>query len=243
MMTVPPLTVTGIRKQFGTFTAVEDMTFSVKAGEVLGIIGPNGAGKSTTIKMILGLLTPDTGSIQLFGSTADDPKVRTRIGYMPETPSFYAKLTGRELLKYVGELFQLSPAFIKARSEELLELVGLNGAADRAIGGYSKGMTQRISLAQALMNDPELIFLDEPMDGLDPIGRIQMRQILLAIKERGAAIMFNSHVLSDVELMSDRVAIMDRGFLKRIDTVAKLIPKGKTLEDVFVKTVEDGHGA
>ncbi|HSI20553.1 MAG TPA: ABC transporter ATP-binding protein [Verrucomicrobiae bacterium] len=233
-----PLSVTKIRKTFGTFTAVKDMSFTVKPGEVVGIIGPNGAGKSTTIKMILGLLEPDSGTISLFGSTADDVAVRRRIGYMPETPSFYSKLTGRELLVYVGELFQLPRPIILERTDELLALVGLKDAADRQVGGYSKGMTQRICLAQALMNEPELIFLDEPMDGLDPIGRIRMREILLAIKKRGAAIVFNSHVLSDVELMSDRVAVMDKGELKAFDTVKKLIPKGKTLEDVFVSLVE-----
>jgi ABC-2 type transport system ATP-binding protein len=238
-----PLTVTKASKSFGDFTAVHPISFQVKAGEVLGIIGPNGAGKSTTIKMILGLLQPDSGSIKLFGSSAHNLEVRRRIGYMPESPSFYAKLTGRELLTYVGELFQLSKPEIKLRSTDLLQLVGLEDAADRAIGGYSKGMTQRICLAQALMNKPELIFLDEPMDGLDPIGRIRMREILLAIKKRGAAIVFNSHVLSDVELMSDTVAIMDHGKLKAYGSVKELIPKGKTLEDVFVRNVEVSHVA
>jgi ABC-2 type transport system ATP-binding protein len=237
MATVLPLSVSKIRKSFGDFTAVQDVSFTVKAGEVLGIVGPNGAGKSTTIKMILGLLEPDKGTVKLFGSTADDLSVRKRIGYMPETPAFYSKLTGRELMTYVGELFQLPKATIKERTEELLNLVGLKDAANRQVGGYSKGMTQRICLAQALMNEPELIFLDEPMDGLDPIGRIRMREILLAVKKRGAAIVFNSHVLSDVELMSDKVAIMDQGKLKAFDTVGKLIPKGKTLEDVFVKLI------
>lgn len=238
MATVLPLSVTKIRKTFGDFTAVHDMSFSVKPGEVVGIVGPNGAGKSTTIKMILGLLEPDKGQVKLFGSTADDLRVRQRIGYMPEAPSFYAKLTGRELMQYVGELFQMPKALIQQRTTELLKLVGLEDAASRQVGGYSKGMTQRICLAQALMNEPELIFLDEPMDGLDPIGRIRMREILLAVKKRGAAIVFNSHILSDVEIMSDRVAIMDKGKLKAFDTVKNLIPKGKTLEDIFVKYVD-----
>jgi ABC-2 type transport system ATP-binding protein len=233
-----PLTVTKASKSFGDFQAVQSISLKVNPGEVLGIVGPNGAGKSTTIKMILGLLQPDNGTISLFGSSSDDPEVRRRIGYMPESPSFYAKLTGRELLAYVGELFQLPKEVIRERTEDLLNLVGLEEAADRAIGGYSKGMTQRICLAQALINEPELIFLDEPMDGLDPLGRIRMREILLAVKKRGAAIVFNSHILSDVELMSDTVAIMDRGQLKAYDSVKKLIPKGKTLEDVFIKHVE-----
>lgn len=241
MATPLPLSVSHLQKDFGSFRAVRDVSFEVKAGEVVGIVGPNGAGKSTTIKMVLGLLVPDKGSVSLFGSTIDDLAVRRRLGYMPETPSFYAKLTGRELLHYVGELFAMSKADIAARTTELLELVGLADAADRQVGGYSKGMTQRICLAQAIMNKPDLIFLDEPMDGLDPIGRIQMRNIFMAIKKQGAAIVFNSHILSDVELMSDRVAIMDQGQLKALGSVAKLIPKGKTLEDVFVNHVSANH--
>jgi ABC-2 type transport system ATP-binding protein len=149
MATVLPLSVTKIRKSFGSFTAVHDISFTVKPGEVLGIVGPNGAGKSTTIKMILGLLEPDKGKISIFGSTADDISVRRRIGYMPETPVFYAKLTGRELLTYVGELFQLPRDVVQERTEELLTLVGLKDASNRQVGGYSKGMTQRICLAQA----------------------------------------------------------------------------------------------
>jgi ABC-2 type transport system ATP-binding protein len=233
-----PLQVTEIRKSFGSFKAVQGISFSVHAGEVLGIVGPNGAGKTTTIKTILGLLQPDKGSIELFGSTIDDMEVRRRIGYMPETPSFYANLTGRELLTYVGELFQMAPKEITARSNELLDLVGLSKAADRHLGGYSKGMLQRICLAQALINTPDLIFLDEPMDGLDPIGRIRMKEILLEVKQRGAAIVFNSHILSDVEIMSDRIAIMDHGTILRLETVSKLIPASKTLEQVFIETVE-----
>ncbi|MBU6389511.1 ABC transporter ATP-binding protein [Patescibacteria group bacterium] len=233
-----PLVVEDIRKQFGQFQAVKGISFQVSPGEVVGIVGPNGAGKTTTIKLILGLLQPNSGRITVFGQNIDRSSVRERIGYMPETPSFYAHLAGRELLLFVGELFGLGKTIRRERSEELLERVGLTAAANRQLGDYSKGMLQRICLAQALMNKPELLFLDEPLDGLDPIGRVRMKEVLLEIKRTGTAIVLNSHILSDVEIMSDRIAIMDHGRLLALDTVKKLIPSGKTLEEVFIKTVE-----
>lgn len=236
-----PLVVDSISKQFGDFTAVHNLSFEVATGEVLGIVGPNGAGKTTTIKMILGLLNPDKGSISLFGGSIQDVALKRRIGYMPETPSFYAHLTGRELLSFVADLFGLSKTEKIERSQNLLARVGLSEAADRQLKGYSKGMLQRICLAQALINQPEILFLDEPLDGLDPIGRIRMKEVLLEIKEQGTAIVLNSHILSDVEVMSDRIAIIDRGSLLKLETVQKLIPAGQTLEQVFIKTVE-AHG-
>jgi ABC-2 type transport system ATP-binding protein len=207
-------------------------------GEVLGIVGPNGAGKTTTVKMVLGLLIPDKGRITLFGKGIDATGTRNRIGYMPETPSFYAHLTGRELLSFVGELFGLSRTEIKKRTDELLEQVGLSEAGNRQLGTYSKGMLQRICLAQALINHPQLLFLDEPLDGLDPIGRIRMKEVLLEVRKSGTAIVLNSHILSDVEVMSDRIAIMDRGKMLRVEPVTKLIPKGKTLEQVFIEIIQ-----
>ncbi len=233
-----PLVVSNLKKSFGRVQAVRDVSFSVEAGEVLGIVGPNGAGKSTTIKMILGLLEPTSGSVSLFGSTIADTKVRSRIGYMPETPSFYNHLSGAELLRVAGTLFSIPKAELATRSQELIELVGLSEAAHRPLREYSKGMLQRICLAQALINQPEIIFLDEPMDGLDPIGRIRMKETLLEIRSKGTAVVFNSHILSDVAAISDRIAIMDHGMILKLDSVSKLIPKDKTLEDVFIKTVE-----
>ncbi len=233
-----PLVVTNLKKSFGKVKAVRDISFSVDAGEVLGIVGPNGAGKSTTIKMILGLLEPTSGSVELFGKKISDASVRTRIGYMPETPSFYNHLSGYELLQVAGTLFSLSKAEVKRRSADLVEMVGLSDSAHRPLREYSKGMLQRICLAQALINQPDIIFLDEPMDGLDPIGRIRMKETLLEIRSKGTAVVFNSHILSDVAAISDRIAIMDHGTLLKLDTVTNLIPKGKTLEEVFIKTVE-----
>jgi len=233
-----PLIVKNLRKTFDRHVAVADLSFSVKKGEVLGIVGPNGAGKTTTIKMILGLLQPDKGEVEMFGKPSGDLSTRNRIGYMPETPSFYAHLTGKEILEFVGELFLLPPAVIKERSAKLLKDMGLHDAANRPLHGHSKGMLQRICLAQALMNEPDLLFLDEPLDGLDPIGRIRMKEVLLEVKKKGTAIVLNSHILSDVEVMSDRIAIMDRGTILSLESVDKLIPKGKSLEDVFIEKVE-----
>lgn len=232
-----PLTVQSITKCFGSVKAVTNLSFNVESSEVVGIIGPNGAGKTTTIKMILGLLQPDQGEIRLFGKQIDDPAVRQRVGYMPESPTFYSNLTGRELLGYVGELFGMGKADKAARSKALLERVGLEDAGSRQLKTYSKGMLQRICLAQALVNSPELLFLDEPLDGLDPLGRIQMKEILLELKAAGTSVVFNSHILSDVEAVSDRIAIMDNGKLLTLERTSTLVPKNKTLEDVFIATI------
>lgn len=236
----PVLEVNNIEKHFDSFAAVRGISFSVQLGEVLGIVGPNGAGKTTTIKIILGLLEADSGSIKVLGQSIDSPKIRQRIGYMPETPLFYSHLTGRELLQLVGSLFQLPRLTIRQRADNLLGKVGLTEAANRPLREYSKGMLQRINLAQAIINEPELLFLDEPMDGLDPIGRIQMKELLLEIKVGGTAIVFSSHILSDVEVMSDQIAIMDKGKILRITSTEKLVPKNKSLEEVFLETIGVG---
>lgn len=238
-----PLQVVSLEKQFGKTKAVCGISFSLEKGEVLGVVGPNGAGKTTTIKLILGLLQQDRGEISLFGSTIQDPAVKQKIGYMPETPHFYNHLTGRELLIFAGELFGLKGLSLKARVRELLSLVGLEKAANRQLLGYSKGMLQRIGLAQALVNKPELLFLDEPMDGLDPIGRIEMKEILLQIRAEGTAIIFNSHILADVAAISDKIAIMNQGELLKLEPVNQLIPKGKSLEDVFIEVIKVAHTA
>lgn len=237
MHTTPALTVEGIKKQFEAVEAVKEVSFSVEPGQVLGIVGPNGAGKTTTIKMILGLLQPDKGTIKLFGEPNTANGVRQRIGYMPENPSFYNHLTGRELITFAGELFGMEKQQLKKRADELLKLVGLQKAGDRHLSGYSKGMLQRVCLAQALVNKPEILFLDEPLDGLDPLGRIQMREILQNVKSEGTAIILNSHILSDVAAVSDTIAVMYEGKLIAHGSVEKLVPHGQTLEDVFLKLI------
>jgi ABC-2 type transport system ATP-binding protein len=211
------LEVEGLRKVFhiGFFRkrveAVNGASFSVKRGEIFGLLGPNGAGKTTTIKAILRLIFPTEGEIRLFGRSADDREAAKRVGYMPENPYIYQYLRPLEFLDLCGRLVGLSKTDRRARSEAMIDKVGLRHAVDRPIGKFSKGMMQRIGLAQALLHDPELLILDEPMSGLDPIGRKEVRDLLLEQRERGKTLLFTSHILTDVEELCDRVVIMQRG--------------------------------
>ncbi len=211
------LEVLGLRKVFhiGFFRkrveAVNGTSFNVKRGEIFGLLGPNGAGKTTTIKAILRLIFPTEGEIRLFGRSADDREAAKRVGYMPENPYIYQYLKPLEFLDLCGRLVGLSATDRRVRSEAMIDKVGLRHAVDRPIGKFSKGMMQRIGLAQALLHDPELLILDEPMSGLDPIGRKEVRDLLLEQRERGKTLLFTSHILSDVEELCDRVVIMQRG--------------------------------
>ena len=211
------LEVEGLRKVFhiGFFRkrveAVNGTSFNVKRGEIFGLLGPNGAGKTTTIKAILRLIFPTEGEIRLFGRSADDREAAKRVGYMPENPYIYQYLKPLEFLDLCGRLVGLSKADRLTRSEAMIDKVGLRHAVDRPIGKFSKGMMQRIGLAQALLHDPELLILDEPMSGLDPIGRKEVRDLLLEQRERGKTLLFTSHILSDVEELCDRVVIMQQG--------------------------------
>lgn len=211
------LEVKGLRKTFhiGFFRkrvdAVRGTSFSVKRGEIFGLLGPNGAGKTTTIKSILRLIFPTEGEIRIFGRSADDREATKRVGYMPENPYVYQYLKPLEFLDLCGRLVGLPKRERRDRSEEMIDKVGLRHAVDRPIGKFSKGMMQRIGLAQALLHDPELLVLDEPMSGLDPIGRKEVRDLLLEQRERGKTLLFTSHILSDVELLCDRVVIMQQG--------------------------------
>jgi ABC-2 type transport system ATP-binding protein len=211
------LEVEGFRKTFhiGFFRkrveAVKGISFSVTKGEIFGLLGPNGAGKTTTIKAILRLIFPTEGEIRLFGRAAEDREAAMRVGYMPENPYVYQYLKPLEFLDLCGRLVGIPKADRRIRSEEMIDKVGLRHAADRPIGKFSKGMMQRIGLAQALLHDPELLILDEPMSGLDPIGRKEVRDLLIEQREHGKTLLFTSHILSDVELLCDRVVIMQRG--------------------------------
>ena len=223
------LEVKGLRKVFriGFFRkrveAVKNASFSVRRGEIFGLLGPNGAGKTTTIKSILRLIFPSEGEIRIFGRPAGDREAAKRVGYMPENPYVYQYLKPLEFLDLCGRLTGMPKVERRERSEAMVDKVGLRHAVDRPIGKFSKGMMQRVGLAQALLHDPELLVLDEPMSGLDPIGRKEVRDVLLEQRARGKTLLFTSHILSDVELLCDRVVIMQRGEITSEGQVSDLL--------------------
>src|SRR5579884_2615202 len=200
-----------LRKVFGDKVAVRNLTLQVPRGEVFGFLGPNGAGKSTSVKMLLGLVAPTSGTATILGRPAGDVKARAKVGFLPEHFRFYDWLTPEELLRLHGRLYSISPADLRQRIPGLLDLVGLTPHRDKCLREFSKGMLQRIGLAQALLNDPDLIFLDEPTSGLDPLGRRLVRDIIKSQRERGAAVLLNSHLLGEVEATCDRVAFIRDG--------------------------------
>ncbi|MEW6716159.1 MAG: ABC transporter ATP-binding protein [Chloroflexota bacterium] len=200
-----------LQKVYGDVVAVKDLSLQIEPGEVFGFLGPNGAGKTTAVKMLLGLITPTAGEGRLLGATLGDRLTRARIGFLPEHLRFHDWLTASEFLTFHASLYSMSPLQIKNRVQELLELVGLRPHANKALHAFSKGMLQRIGLAQALLNEPELVLLDEPTSGLDPVGRRLVRDIIRQLRERGATVFLNSHFLSEVEITCDRVAFIKNG--------------------------------
>jgi len=203
----------GLRKQFGTTVAVSDLSLQVREGEVFGFLGPNGAGKTTAIKMLLALVEPTAGTGRVLDAPLGDRAARARIGFLPEHFRFHDTLTATELLRFHGRLYGLRGGSLDARIDRLLTRVDLVDAADRPLRGYSKGMLQRAGLAQALLNDPHLVFLDEPTSGLDPLGRLLVRGIIDELRAGGATVFLNSHLLGEVEATCDRVAFVKRGRL------------------------------
>lgn len=191
--------------------AVRDVSVSLRAGESMGYLGPNGSGKTTSIKCLLGLIQPSGGEIRLFGRPASDPMARARVGYLPEAPYFYDYLTPIEVLDYVGKLYGMAPRDRSRRSTELLGRVGLDHAARRPLRGFSKGMLQRVGIAQSLLADPDLLVWDEPLSGLDPVGRKEVRELMASLRAEGKSLFFSSHVLTDIEALCDTVCILDRG--------------------------------
>jgi ABC-2 type transport system ATP-binding protein len=202
--------------------AVDHVSITVRPGEVFGLLGPNGSGKSTTIKLLLGLLEPTAGGCAIFGVPSGQVEARRDVGYLPEAPNFYRFLTGRELVAFYGRMCGLAGADLRSRVDDVVALVGLAGAADRRVGTYSKGMLQRIGLAQALVHDPGLLILDEPTAGVDPVGSAEMAELILALKARGKTVLITSHLLGQIEELCDRVAILDRGKLVAEGDVAEL---------------------
>ena len=205
------------------YRALDGLTCEVSPGEVFGLLGPNGAGKSTTLKLLMGLVTPTAGSAYLFGVPVADVRARQRVGFLPENPVFYDYLTGEELLTYFGQLCGLRAADARGRGAVLLDRVGLGAERRLAVRRYSKGMVQRLGVAQALVQDPELVILDEPMSGLDPIGRRDVRSLILSLRNEGRTVLFSSHILSDAETLCSRVAILAAGRLQALGSVSELV--------------------
>ncbi len=228
-MTTPAVRIENLTKIFPVplrrqrVTAVRNISFEVRPGEVYGLLGPNGSGKSTTLKILLGLVTPNQGRAMIFGQDSRDYHSRRDVGFLPENPYFYKFLTAAETLRFYGKVCGMGGAILNKRIDELIHLVGLEEARDRRIGGFSKGMLQRIGLAQALIQDPRLVVLDEPTAGVDPAGSHQIRDLILDLKKRGKTVLLTSHLLEQVQEICDRVGIMARGEMIREGALADLV--------------------
>jgi ABC-2 type transport system ATP-binding protein len=228
-MSMPAVQIEGITKSFPVplrrqrVTAVQNLSLTVQPGEVYGLLGPNGCGKSTTLKILLGLVTPNSGRALIFGKDSREYRSRRDVGFLPENPYFYKFLTAAETLAFYGKICGLSGKILATRIDELIELVGLLDARDRRVGGFSKGMLQRIGLAQALIQDPGLVVLDEPTAGVDPAGSHQIRDLILDLKKRGKTVLLTSHLLEQVQEICDRVGIMARGEMIREGSLDDLV--------------------
>jgi ABC-2 type transport system ATP-binding protein len=236
----PVLETNALRKVFGSLTtgkaAVRNLTLKVEQGEVFGFLGPNGAGKTTSVKMLLGLITPTSGNGSLFGLPLGDPTARTRVGFLPEHFRFHDWLTAAEFLKLHGELYHMPHEVLQRRVPELLELVGLEQHTAKKLGTFSKGMLQRIGLAQALLNDPDLVILDEPTSGLDPVGRRLVRDIIRDLRAKNTTVFLNSHLLSEVEITCDRVAFIKHGEVLQISYLHTLV-EGELSVEARVRSI------
>lgn len=235
---VPALALRGLVKDFSVglrgvkLRAVDHLDLTVAPGQIYGLLGPNGSGKSTTIKLLLGLLEPSAGECRIFGEPSGHVAARREVGYLPESPYFYRHLTGRELVRFYGRMCGLRAPTLEPRLAEVLALVGLGEAAERRVGTYSKGMLQRVGLAQALVHDPKLLILDEPTAGVDPVGSAAISELVLQLKAAGKTVLITSHLLGQIEDICDRVAILDRGRLILEGAVADLV--GRDDRQAFV---------
>lgn len=236
--------IEGLRKSFslGFFLKKKEIlkgiSLSVKEGEIFGYLGPNGAGKTTTIKCILGLIFPDSGAIEIFGRPHLAHRVKNRVGFLPENPYFYDYLTAREFLNFYAELFLLPRRERLEKIDSLLDLVGIGKAADLQLRKFSRGMLQRIGLAQALVNDPKLVILDEPLGGLDPLGRKEIRDIIIRFKEEGKTVFLSSHILQDIEMICDRVAIIVGGRIVNQGYLHELVSEKVFFTEIILSGIE-----
>ncbi len=240
----PVVEVSGLTKTFkghlgiGRTVALDGLDLTVGRGETFGLLGPNGAGKTTTIKMLLSLLRPDRGRVRLLGGSPSDKRVKARIGFLPENPYFYDHLTAEEFLDFYARLQGIPASERRDRVNATLRRVGLAGREGVALRKFSKGMVQRVGLAQAIQHDPELVILDEPMSGLDPIGRREVRDIILSLRDAGRTVLFSSHILQDAELICDRVAILQQGRLRSEGRLEDLISKRVQWFEVSVRSAD-----
>ena len=215
--------------------ALDGLNLRVEAGEVFGLLGPNGAGKTTTLKLIFRLIFPTSGTARIFGKPLDDLSVSARVSYLPENPAFYDHLTAEEFLNYAASLYGLRAVERRRRSGELIEQLGLAASRNVQLRKYSKGMIQRLGIAQALINDPDLVFLDEPMSGLDPLGRREVREVILRLKERKKTVFFSTHILSDAETLCDRVAVLNHGRLEGCGELNAILRLGVTNTELVLE--------
>jgi ABC-2 type transport system ATP-binding protein len=232
-----------LRVSFGTKTTLDGLDLKVRAGEMFGFLGPNGAGKSTTIKSLLGLIQPASGEVLVHGVSPDHPSARRRIGFLPEEAMYYRFLTPMEILRFYGDICGVERGLLTRRIEELLKLVGMWEVRNRQIKTFSKGMTQKISLAQALIHDPDTLILDEPTSGLDPIARMDLRSLLKDLRHQGKTIFFSSHELSEAELLCDTIAIIKNGKIIKTGSVESVLAgKEHNLERFFIDTIKNADG-
>jgi ABC-2 type transport system ATP-binding protein len=222
------------------YRALFDLSLTVEAGEIFGFLGPNGAGKTTTLKLLMNLLYPTSGSARILGEPAGSVAMRNRIGYLPENPYFYDYLTANEFLTYIGSLFGIREPELGKKVGALLETVGLVEVRRLQLRKFSKGMIQRIGIAQALINNPEVVFLDEPMSGLDPVGRRDVRQVILSLRAKGVTAFFSSHILPDVEALCDRVAIMNKGRLLEVGALHDILKVKIEGHEIILARLGDG---
>jgi ABC-2 type transport system ATP-binding protein len=244
-MAAPAIEIDGLTKDYpmGFWRkrmrrSLDQLTLRVEEGEVFGFLGPNGAGKTTTLKLLMNLIFPTAGTARIQGKSIEDVQMHREIGYLPEQPYFYDYLTGRELLDYYAQFFGYDKAERRTRVGRLLELVGLTGAANVQLRKFSKGMLQRVGIAQAILNDPKVVFLDEPMSGLDPVGRREVRDIILDLKRRGCTVFFSTHILSDAEMLCDRVAVLVEGKLQGVGAPNEIVSFEVQSMEIMFEVVE-----
>ena len=242
----PALVFKGLEKEFRLglglrrVHAVRGVDLEVRSGEIFGFLGPNGAGKTTSMKMAMGLIQPTAGTVGVLGGTIAEPAIRRRIGYLPEHPYFYDYLTAFEILDFFGQLYEIPRKERRRRIGELLALVDLEEARDRTLRRFSKGMLQRVGIAQALIGDPDLVVLDEPLSGLDPMGRREVRNIIVSLREQGKTVFFSTHILNDIETICDRVAMIVEGKIVRMGPLAEMLEAESRDVEIVAGHIPDG---